>query len=300
MERFSPLFVVLAASLWAVDGIVLRPELYSLPVALVVFVETSIVALLLTPVFGRQWKNIRALKGKDWLAFLGVAVFGGVLGTMAITKALFYVDFVNLSIVVLIQKLQPVFAIILASFLLKERPPLEFFFWAALAVLGAYGMTFGFNLPNLDTGDKTAAAAGYALLAAFSFGASTVFSKRALRRVNFGLATYLRFLLTAIMMGVIVAATSKISLISGITAGQMVIFLFIALITGGPAIFLYYYGLKRITASIATICELAFPLTAVFLEYLLHDKILNPVQWLGVVLLFASILRVTRIRLREA
>ena len=40
MTKLAPLFVILGASLWGVDGILLRPGLYSLPVPLVVWVST--------------------------------------------------------------------------------------------------------------------------------------------------------------------------------------------------------------------------------------------------------------------
>ena len=289
----SSIFVIIAASLWAVDGIVLRPSLYSLPVTLVVFVESSIVAIILAPFFKKYFGVIRSLSPKDWLAFLGVALFGGAIGTMAITRALFYVDFVNLSIVVFIQKMQPIFAIVLAGIFLKEKLKREFFIWAALAIVGAYIMTFGFNFPNLKTGDKTTIAALFALLAAFSFGSSTVLSKRALRNVSYELGTYLRFSITALIMLVIVLSSGTIASVSAITTDQFWIFLIIAFTTGGPAIFLYYYGLKNISASIATICELAFPLVAVVLEYFVHDNILSPVQWIGAAMLLLSIIKVS-------
>lgn len=289
----SSIFVIIAASLWAVDGIVLRPSLYSLPVTLVVFVESSIVAIILAPFFKKYFGVIRSLSPKDWLAFLGVALFGGAIGTMAITRALFYVDFVNLSIVVFIQKMQPIFAIVLAGIFLKEKLKREFFIWAALAIVGAYIMTFGFNFPNLKTGDKTTIAALFALLAAFSFGSSTVLSKRALRNVSYELGTYLRFSITALIMLVIVLSSGTIASVSAITTDQFWIFLIIAFTTGGPAIFLYYYGLKNISASIATICELAFPLVAVVLEYFVHDNILSPVQWIGAAMLLISIIKVS-------
>ena len=292
---FSSFFVIIAASLWAVDGIVLRPSLYSLPVTLVVFVESSIVAIILTPLFRKYFSAIKELSPKDWLAFIGVALFGGAIGTMAITRALFYVDFVNLSIVVFIQKMQPIFAIALAGIILKEKLKREFFIWAAIAIIGAYIMTFGFNLPNLSTGDKTTIAALFALLAAASFGSSTVLSKRALRNVSFELGTYLRFSITALIMLVIVLSSGTISSVSQISANQIWIFLIIAFTTGGPAIFLYYYGLKNISASIATICELAFPLVAVVLEYFVHGKILSPIQWVGAIMLLFSIVKVSGI-----
>ena len=296
MKKLAPFFVILAASLWAVDGIVLRPVLFSLPVTLVVFVESTIVAILLTPFMLKYFSDIKMLESKDWLAFVGVALFGGAIGTMAITKALFYVDYVNLSIVVLIQKLQPVFAISLAAFFLKEKPPREFFLWAGLAIIGAYFMTFGLHIPVISASDKTTIAALFALLAAVSFGSSTVLSKRALKNTSYELGTYLRFAITSLIMLIIVLASGTINKIGNISGTQISIFLLIAFTTGGPAIFLYYFGLKRISASVASICELAFPLTAVILEFILRHNILGPVQWVGAIVLLGSILRVTNIR----
>lgn len=297
-QNFIPsLFVIIAASLWAVDGIVLRPSLYSLPVPLVVLIESAIVAILLSPLFIKKISSLKNLKTKDWIAFAGVALLGGAVGTMAITKALFYVNFVNLSVVILLQKLQPVFAIVLATFLLKEKLPKEFFLWSGLAIIGAYFMTFGLSSPNFSTGDKTTIAALFALLAAFSFSSSTVLSKRALRNVDYEMGTYLRFLFATIIMLIIATVTGDVSSIKEVSTKQIIIFLIIAFTTGGAAIFLYYYGLKRISASVASICELAFPLTAVVLEYFVHGNILSPVQWIGAAVLLVSILKVSGINI---
>ena len=290
---FAPLFVIIAASLWGVDGIVLRPALFNLPVPLVVFVESTIVAILLSPFFVKHIPSLDLLQKKDWLAFILVALLGGAIGTMAITKALFYVNFVNLSVVILLQKLQPVFAITLATIFLKEKLPKKFFWWASLAIVGAYFMTFGTTLPDFSTGNKTTVAAMFALVAAISFGSSTVLSKRALRNVSFEMGTYLRFLFSAFIMLVLVISLGDIGSLSKITTGQVFVFLIIAFTTGGAAIFLYYFGLKRITASVATICELAFPLTAVLLEYYLRKNILDAVQWIGAGVLLLSIVKVS-------
>ncbi len=295
MKKLAPLFVIVAAALWGIDGIVLRPELYSLPVTLVVFVESTIVALLLSPIYLRKIGELKDLKTKDWLSFVGVGLFGGAIGTMAITKGLFYVNFVNLSIVVLIQKLQPVFALILANLILREQLPKQFFLWAFLAIVGAYVMTFGHNIVNLNTGDKTTEAAMFALIAAISFASSTVFSKRALKNVDYGLGTFLRFLFSAIILLIVASSIGDINSIGQVSNHQWMIFGIIAFSSGGLAIFLYYYGLKKISASVATICELAFPLTAILLEYFIRGNILSWVQWLGVALLIFSILKVTKI-----
>lgn len=292
-KKFAPFFVITAAVLWGIDGIVLRPTLFTLPVTLVVFIESAIVALILSPFFIKKLNEIKILSKKDLLAFIGVALFGGAIGTMAITKALFYVNFVNLSIVILIQKLQPVFAILFASILLKEKLTTRFLLWAVTAILGAFILTFGFNLPIINSEDKTALAAFFAILASVSFALSTVLSKRALRNVTFETGTYLRFLTTSIIMLVFVLANSSYNEFSSISHTQIIIFLIIAFTTGGPAIFLYYYGLKEVSASHSTIYELAFPLSAVILEYFIHDNILSLEQWVGAIILMVSILKVT-------
>ena len=295
MNKLAPLFVIIAAALWGVDGIILRPSLYTISVPLVVFIETAIAVIIMFPFFRGELAGLKQLKRNDWLAFIAVALFGGAIGTMAITKAIFYVDYVQLSIVVLIQKLQPVFAISLAAVLLKERLPKKFFYWGGGALAGAYLMTFGLRVP-LITGDKTTLAAMFALIATVSFAFSTVFSKRSLKNVNFKFGTFLRFLFTSLLMGLIIIMSGEYSGVSAITTKQWLIFMLIVFSTGAPAIFIYYYGLRHITASVATICELAFPLTAVLLEYLVRGKILNPVQWLGIGILLFSIIKVSRIK----
>jgi len=296
MKKFSSLFVIIAASLWGIDGIILRPSLYSLPVPFVVFVGCSIIALTLSPILIKNFTIIRNLSKAEWTAFFGVALLGEAIGTMAITKALFYVNFINLSVVILIQKLQPVFALLLASILLKEKLSKSFFIWGGLAIAGAYLMTFGYSIPNLNTGDKTTVAALFALVAAFSFGSSTVLSKLALKNVPFEVGTYLRFAIAAVIMLVVTLTSGEMNSFGMVTSTQWLTFALVALLTGGPAIFLYYYGLKKISASVATICELAFPLTAVILEYFIHNNILNAFQWVGAAILFAGIVKVSSLQ----
>ncbi|MCD4696000.1 MAG: EamA family transporter, partial [Bacteroidales bacterium] len=64
-----------------------------------------------------------------------------------------------------------------------------------------------------------------------------------------------------------------------------------AFTTGSGAIFLFYYGLVRIRAIIATICELFFPISAIFFDYIVNGKILSPVQWVAAVIMIFSIIK---------
>jgi drug/metabolite transporter (DMT)-like permease len=200
---------------------------------------------------------------------------------------------------VLIQKLQPVFAITFASLFLKERPPKIFYLWSASAITGAYVMTFGLSIPNLNSDKELLEAAFFALIATSGFAASTVFGKRALRHVDFEAGTYLRFIIMSILMIAVAAALNDLKGLYLISADQWGILIMIAVMTGGTASFLYYYGLKIVSASVSTICELAFPLTAIILEYFLRGDMLSAAQWLGVLLLFVSIIKVSHLQVKS-
>ena len=142
------LLVCLAATMWGFDGIVLTPRLFNLHVPFVVFILHLLPLILMSIIFGKEEiKNIKKLQKNDLFFFFCVALFGGCLGTLSIVKALFLVNFKHLTVVTLLQKLQPIFAIILARLLLKEKLKRAYLFWGFLALLGGYLLTFEFHLP---------------------------------------------------------------------------------------------------------------------------------------------------------
>lgn len=63
----------------------------------------------------------------------------------------------------------------------------------------------------------------------------------------------------------------------------------LSLVTGLIAMLLYYYGLKRTPASIATIAELAFPITATIVGYVWLNTKLNASQWIGLIVLISTV-----------
>jgi drug/metabolite transporter (DMT)-like permease len=165
-----------------------------------------------------------------------------------------------------------------------------YFIWASLAIVAGYFLTFGTNLPNFNTGDRTLEAALFSLLAAFSFGSSTVLSKKVLGKYSFHTATFFRYGFTSVIMLLFVLATGLTTQFTMVTGENWLIFFIIAVTTGSGAIFLYYYGLRKVRAVIATICELFFPVTAIILDYLINDQRLSWLQWVSaVILLFAII-----------
>ncbi len=286
----------MAAALWGLDGVVLTPRLSGMAVPFVVFLLHALPFGLMQPVLFGCWKKFRSFDRATWLVLSLVALTGGLLGTMFIVKALFLVDFKQLSVVVLLQKLQPVFAIFLASLLLKERLTGRFVAWAAAAIAGGYLLTFGLSLPNLEGGDRTLWAAFFALMAAACFGAATVFGKLLLGKIDFKTATFARYGLTSVLALIYVVASGVGLPFATVVRADWVVIVIISLTTGSGAIFLYYWGLTRVKATVATICELCLPLSAVILDYAVNGTRLGVWQWVGGLALIGSILRITTMK----
>jgi drug/metabolite transporter (DMT)-like permease len=291
--------ISLAATMWGLDGVVLTPRLSNLDVGLVVFILHALPFLLMHSFLYQQYKYLKKFTGRDYLIILLIALFGGAIGTLSIVKALFLINFKELSIVVLLQKLQPVFAISLAALILKEKLNKYFLIWASVALLGGYFLTFGLAPPNLKTGSNTVLSAMYALLAAFSFGSSTVFSKMILQRYSYKTATFYRYGFTSLIMLLVITASGKTIQFDQITGLNWIIFLTIAFTTGSGAIFLYYYGLNHIKASLAVMCELFFPISTIVFDYLFNDSRLSLVQWLSAALMVFAIININKVRQSE-
>jgi drug/metabolite transporter (DMT)-like permease len=287
------LAICAAAFLWGLDGVALTPRLNALPVPFVVFLLHLVPFALMQPVLFGRYRTLARLPRRAWLFLLLVSAAGGWLGTLAIVRALFLVQFNQLSVVVLLQKLQPLFAIVLAHLLLGERVGIRFLAKAAVALAGAYLMTFGARAPALGAGATTTAAALWAVLAAAAFGSATVFGKSLLGSLDFQGATFGRYGLTAAIAGLWLLASGAGLPFGAMTSAHWGLVLLIGVTTGSGALFLYYFGLHRVRAQVSAVCELCLPLSALLFDYWINGSLLGPWQWLGAALLLAAISSVT-------
>lgn len=284
-KYLGPGAVMLAAVLWAIDGL-LRQNLSDVPAFQIILLEHAIGAVVFLPVLIRGWKEVTAMRERAWISVAWVSVLGGIVGTVAYTKALSYVDFIDLSVVVLIQKLQPLFAITLAAIILKEKLTKRFLLLASVALLGGYLVTFGANSIG-EMSEKTMVASLLAFVAAFAWGSSTVLGKHALKRLSFFTLTALRLWVTAIVAGTVFLSLRNRSDFFALSSNQWITILIIVFSTGSVALFIYYFGLKKVPAGHSAIYELFWPFTAVIFDWVLKGSILQPMQILGAMLLLA-------------
>ena len=284
--------VICAALLWSVDG-VLRQDLHSISSLVIVAIEHLVGALIFLPFLLRSTSKIKRLDRKGWISIFWVSICGGLLGTYFYTKALGYVNYIDLSVVVLIQKLQPLFAISLASIFLREKVSKSFIFLASTAILGGYLTTFGIK-PLLFLDNKSIIASLFALLASFCWGSSTVLGKAALEQVPFELMTSIRLIVTGTVALLIITSSGNISDIYTLSIENYKAIIVIVFTSGSIALSIYYYGLQHLAASHTTIYELVWPLSAVLIDWLIRGKTLSLAQMIGAIILVLSITILTR------
>lgn len=297
MKKISPsgpLLIIIAASLWAVDGIV-RRNLYILPPIIIVFFEHFVGAILLAPLVIKGLKKEKLSK-LEWSAVGGVALFSSLLGTLWFTTALLMTNYISFSVVFLLQKLQPLFAIATAKIVLKEKISRWYSLWASVALIAAYFITFPKGVVNFNTGDKTILAALFALGSAAAWGSTTAFSRYTLLKHDDKFITGLRFWIATLLALVTIFIFGQQSKLSTVTWYQFAQFVFIALSTGMVALLLYYKGLKTTPVKVSTILELTFPFLAVLIDVVLYKTVISSIQIIAAITLLFAMYQITRLK----
>lgn len=287
-------FVILAGVLWAIDTLIRYPLLGSgVSAEKIVFVEQLFLSIIFIPLLLKDAKKFGGIKLSTLFYFIVIGVGGQAIGTLAFTKAFMLI---NPSLVILLQKLQPIVAISLARVMLGEKIKKEFVLWAAIALIGGLLISSVDILPGLTHLDFTMglltkkAIWGYtlALIAVGCWGASTVFGKKLSTqgfdeiqimggRFVFGLV-FMTFYLYYRFGGLTLDWTAA-------TYGKLLV---MVLLSGLAGMYFYYKGLKLISARACAIAELFFPFSAVVINWVFLGAKLMPVQILGALLLIIS------------
>ena len=276
-----PLLVTLAAVLWGMDALIRRPLALDLEATTLVFAEHLILVAVLAHRMPGALRRAVAAGPRVLLALVLVGAGASALATVLFTQAFAQGDPVT---PVVLQKLQPLVAVLGGALLLGERPTRGFGLCLAVALVGAWLLSFPRPL-DVAAGEATAAA--LAVGAAVLWGSGTVLGRWVSRDLAAQDVTAMRFLFGLPAAGILVALLGAPALPGG---GDWLAVALLALVTGLFAMRLYYAGLQHTPASMATVLELAFPLTAALVGVLAFDTRLTAGQWAGAAILVAGVL----------
>ena len=267
--------MAVAAGLWGMDALLRRPLAHSTEAATIVLGEHVFLALAFLPVI------VVALPAL-WRAGPRYVAAGIVIGagSSAIATILFTEAFVRGDPVtpVVLQKVQPLVAVSLAAVILGERPRPRF----ALFLLGGLAGTWLMAFPSpFDVSLHGLLPSLYALAAAGLWALGTVLGRFLSFELSFEHVTAVRF---AFGLPAALAAVLVLGAPLRASAHDELFIALLAIVTGLVALLLYYWGLKRTTASVASLAELTFPVVAIAVGYFVFDATLTSTQLAGVVL----------------
>jgi drug/metabolite transporter (DMT)-like permease len=294
------LLIAVGASFWGLDG-ALRAPLVSGNRSpgwsswTIVLYEHAILTALVAAHLWRHRGQLRRLDAGGWLSALAIAWGGSAVATLAFTDAFRYG---NPDVVVLLQKTQPLWAMAAAAVVVGERPRPAVGAFLAPAAVGTYLLSFGAASPGQAMSDGRARGALLALLAAALWGSATAFGRRALRQVDSSVLTGVRFALALPLLAAIAVYEGAVAPPPGATSGDWARLPLLALLPGLAAMLLYYRGLRTTPAPVATLAELAFPATALVVNYVVLDATVSGAQLLGFALLWATIAMLHRLPVR--
>lgn len=272
--------VAIAASLWGFSSLLREPLSQVMEPLAIVLAEHLVLVVLVAP-----WivPAVRGFIGSSVRTKVSVLVIGA--GSSALATTLFTAAFQLGDPITpqVLQKLQPLLALLLAAVLLGERLTPRFGFFAGPALVGAWLLSFP---APFAVGIQSLAAAGLAVGAAILWAAGTVLGRLVSAELAFMHVTALRFLVGLLALASFAWVSGTPVSVPPSLVPRLIV---LAAVPGLLALVLYYVALRRTPASRATLAELAFPVTAALVGVTLLRGSLGASQWVGFGMVLGSV-----------
>src|ERR1043166_6516327 len=299
---FGPWLVGLGAALWGTESAWRIPlnELFDAKV--IVFWEHVFILIMFLPILISRVKEIPKVSARTWGYMLFSGFAGSAVGTVFFTLALKYG---NPTVVNVILNIQPVISTIGAFLLFGDRLARRFFFYAGIAIIAGIFVSVtnptmigvSFEQAGLNIGT------GYALICALSRALSTVAGRGVMTGMSLPLASSMRIVIGLTCMTLILLAYGKLngaalwpSAAQAHTAKAIVLLFFLASISGGIPLLIYFQGLHLTRASTAGYFEMMQTLAAVCITWGFFHASLYPHQVFAAIILVAAVAMVHHVQ----
>jgi drug/metabolite transporter (DMT)-like permease len=284
------LFLVVASLLWSTDSLFRLSAVMQFDSLFVTFLENLIQMVFLLPwLLYRHSKNIFQLSRQEWLCAAVCGVMGAALALVFYTASFLYV---NASLPVLLQKLEPIMVSCISYLVFREKFSRRFFFWSFVALVASILLSFpDFDFGFLDeVSNQRLRGVIYALIACFFWACAGIAGKSLLVKLDPMIAVFWRVVFGTIVLIILMYFSQKSFVCTGnwdIQSFSLLIYL--AIFPGLIAMIFYYYGLVYISASIAGFLKLLYPVGTVILNILILHESFNLIQLTAMSVLLFSI-----------
>jgi drug/metabolite transporter (DMT)-like permease len=289
----GPALVVAGASMWGLETYWRLPLGRKLDADILVFHEHWLGLVLTLPFLVVGASALRGVSRKAIVSMIGSGVLGSALGTVCFTQAL---ALLSSSLANLLLNVQPVISVLVSWAWLRERPNARFYPWALVAL--ACGVALAWSPEALESPHRLGLGLLFIGATALCWGASTTFGRAAMMEIDFKTGTALRYLIGTVATFALAAAHGDVGarlrwgvLADPSTLRQMAGLLVVAAIT--PT-FLYFAGLARTRASVATFAEMAQTFASLVITWGVLGDALAPHQVVAGVLLLVAVVFIHR------
>ena len=302
--NYGPWLVGLGAALWGTESAWRIPlnELFDAKV--IVFWEHVLILIMFLPILIPRLREIPKVHVRTWgyLLFSGFA--GSAVGTIFFTLALKYG---NPTVVNVVLNIQPVISTVGAFLLFGDRLAHRFFYYAAIAIVAGIFVSVthptmigvSFERAGLNLGSW------YALICALFWGLSTVAGRGVMVGMSLRLASSMRIVIGLACMTLILLAYGKLhgaalwpAAAQAHAARAIVLLLFLASISGGIPLLIYFQGLHLTRASTAGYFEMMQTLAAVCITWGIFHATLHSHQVIAACVLIAAVAMVHHVQQR--
>ena len=300
--RYGPWLVGLGAALWGTESAWRIPlnELFDAKV--IVFWEHVFILLMFLPILISRLDEIPKVRARTWAFLIFSGFAGSAVGAIFFTLALKYG---NPTVVNVILNIQPVISTIGAFVLFSDRLARQFFPYAGIAIVAGIfvsvadpsqiGVSFERAGLNLGT--------GYALICALFWGLSTVAGRGVMLGMSLRLASSMRIVVGLTCMTLILLAYGKLhgaalwpAVAQAHAIKAIILLFFLASISGGVPLLIYFQGLHLTRASTAGYFEMMQTLAAVCITWGVFHASLHPHQVIAAIILIAAVAMVHHVQ----
>ena len=299
---YGPWLVGLGAALWGTESAWRIPLNELFDAKIIVFWEHVFILIMFLPILISRLHEIPRVRVRTWgfLIFSGFA--GSAVGTVFFTLALKYG---NPTVVNVILNIQPVISTVGAFVLFGDRLARRFFLYAGIAIVAgvfvsaAYPTQIGvsFERAGLNVGT------GYALICALFWGLSTVAGRGVMVGMSLRLASSMRIVIGLVCMTLILLAYRTLNgaalwpeAAQAHPIKAIVLLFFLASISGGIPLLIYFQGLHLTRASTAGYFEMMQTIAAVCITWGFFHASLNPHQLFAAIVLIAAVAMVHNVQ----
>ena len=202
------------------------------------------------------------------------------------------IETTSASTAAVIFSMNPVFTVLIASLVLRERLGLLGWLGVSIGLLGAFAAITGFKFSGLLSRDDFLGSL-LVLLAACTWSVYTVYGKRYSERYGSLVLSFLTMAIGSALLAVLLGVQGGWEEMAGYNLRAWAWLLYLGVITVGVGYILYFEGMRRVTASRGASLFYVKPILAVFIAYLALGEPISYSLLLASVMVAAGILLVT-------